>query len=48
MIVRVGGVLLLLALAACNQTSGPLRKADRVAKADAAMTECKKRKRHNI
>jgi len=43
MIVRVGGVLLLLALAACNQTSGPLRKADRVAKADAAMTECKKR-----
>ena len=43
MIVRVGVVVLLVALAGCNQTAGPLRKADRVAKAEAAMTECKKR-----
>jgi len=32
-----------LVLAACNQTPGPLHKTDRVAKAEAAMTECKKR-----
>ena len=43
MIVRVGVLLLLLALAACNKTPGPLHKTDRIAKAEAAMTECKKR-----
>ena len=35
--------LFALALTACNQTPGPLHKADRVAKAEAAMAECKKR-----
>jgi hypothetical protein len=38
------GTLLLLALAACNQSPpGPLHKTDRVAKAEAAMADCKKR-----
>jgi hypothetical protein len=33
-----------IALTACNQTPpGPLHKTDRVAKAEAAMAECKKR-----
>src|SRR5213080_1612141 len=32
-----------LLVAACNQSPGPLYKADRVAKAEAAMAECKKR-----
>jgi len=32
-----------VALIACNQTPGPLHKTDRVAKAEAAMAECKKR-----
>jgi hypothetical protein len=37
-------VCLSLVLTACNQsTPGPLRKADRVAKAEAAMADCKKR-----
>lgn len=44
MTLRAVLVLLLVALAACNQsTPGPLRKADRVAKAEAAMADCKKR-----
>jgi len=40
---RAALTLALLSLAACNQSPGPLHKADRVAKAEAAMAECKKR-----
>jgi hypothetical protein len=37
-------LLLLIALSACNQSPpSALHKVDRVAKAEAAMTECKKR-----
>jgi hypothetical protein len=43
MIVRVAMVVFVLGLAACNQKPGALHKTDRVAKAEAAMTECKKR-----
>ena len=43
-LIRSAALCLSLAVIACNQsTPGPLRKADRVAKAEAAMTECKKR-----
>jgi hypothetical protein len=43
-ILRGAAVCLSLALIACNQsTPGPLRKVDRVAKAEAAMADCKKR-----
>src|SRR5438046_7985872 len=40
---RALGLAFLLGLAACNQSPGPLYKDDRVAKAEAAMAECKKR-----
>src|SRR2546421_12875666 len=40
---RTLALAFLLGVAACNQSPGPLYKADRVAKAEAAMAECKKR-----
>ncbi len=44
-VVLIGCVLCVMTtLVACNQsTPGPLRKADRVAKAESAMADCKKR-----
>ena|SRR5215813_6842170 len=43
-LIRSAALCLSLGLIACNQsTPAPLRKADRVAKAEAAMAECKKR-----
>jgi hypothetical protein len=43
-LIRYAALCVATALAACNQSPpGPLHKVDRVAKAEAAMTECKKR-----
>ena len=39
----IAALVSILAVAACNQSPGPLHKTDRVARAEASMAACKKR-----